>query len=235
MSQPAIDILKKRYERKYAPEALTVNQAKHIIRSSNAFFNPLFYPRYVNNIYLDTVRFNNYYDNVHGRSERKKVRIRWYGDLIQHGVSPVLEIKVKSAYVGDKVQIPLPECNIADILHSNVALQSYFHQAKLPGTIRHLIKTLYPRLLNRYLRTYFIDATGNFRITVDENIQYQGLRENYNNIIRPVSLNNRPIIELKYDEKFDNEASRITENIPFRLTKHSKYVVGIERFFNVVY
>ncbi|MGC9330624.1 MAG: polyphosphate polymerase domain-containing protein [Bacteroidales bacterium] len=235
MSQPAIEILHKRYERKYTPEVLTAPQAKNIIRSSQGFFKPLYHPRYINNIYLDTIRFDHYYDNVTGRSERKKIRIRWYGDLLQHNASPLLEIKIKSAHLGDKIQFVLPHCDIATILHSHSAMQTFLQQAELPETISNMLKTLHPRLLNMYKRTYFIDTTGNFRMTVDEGIRYQGLRDNFNRIIRPISLNKRPVIELKYDEKFDDEASRITENIPFRLTKNSKYVNGIERFFNVVY
>jgi len=39
----------------------------------------------------------------------------------------------------------------------------------------------------------------------------------------------------KYDEIYDNNASCITENIPFRLTKNSKYVNGIEAFYHVIY
>ncbi len=36
------------------------------------------------------------------------------------------------------------------------------------------------------------------------------------------------ILELKYDEEFDNKADRITQYFAFRRTKNSKYVSGIE-------
>jgi len=235
MSQPAIDIIRKRYERKFTPEVLTAIQARRIVLSSAAMFKPLFHPRLINNIYLDTVRFNCYYDNVHGSSQRKKIRIRWYGDLLQNHSKTVLEIKVKSCHLGDKKLYPLPECNISEIIYSHTSLQSFFDSAQLPEAIRQMLKSYHPRLLNRYKREYFIDASGNYRMTIDEDIRFQKLKENSNAIIKPRVIDKRPVVELKYDEIYDNNASCITENIPFRLTKNSKYVNGIEAFYHVIY
>ncbi len=36
------------------------------------------------------------------------------------------------------------------------------------------------------------------------------------------------IMEVKYDEKYENNANYITDNFPFRLTKSSKYVAGLQ-------
>ena len=36
------------------------------------------------------------------------------------------------------------------------------------------------------------------------------------------------VIELKYEEQFDNQTDRITQYFPFRLTKSSKYVTGVD-------
>jgi hypothetical protein len=39
------------------------------------------------------------------------------------------------------------------------------------------------------------------------------------------------ILELKYDHEQDEEAGFITNHLPFRMTKSSKYVMGIESFY----
>ena len=233
MSNDKLQITRQRYERKYLPETLSARDAKFSILSSRVVFKPLFYPRYINNIYLDTIRLDNYYDNVHGRSQRKKIRVRWYGDIIQSNIEPVLEIKIKSGHIGDKKLFKLPACDTRSIIESHQNIEKLFESANLPLEISQLVKNSIPRLLNRYKRTYFLDASGNFRMTVDENIKYQGLKSNFNFIINPVSLSKETVVELKYDSQFDSEAEYITENIPFRLTKNSKYVNGIEHFFNV--
>ncbi|MFO7790819.1 MAG: polyphosphate polymerase domain-containing protein [Bacteroidales bacterium] len=233
MNSTALNIEQRRYERKFVPEISTAAHVKNIVLSLPAFFRPLYHPRYVNNIYFDTVNFDNFYDNVHGRSERKKVRIRWYGDLLGENVKPILEIKIKSAFVGDKKQYPLPECNISDILNSGKKRKALFNDAGLPVDIINLLKKEQPYLLNRYLRNYFIDHTGNFRMTVDQDVRYQPVRKNFNPQANPQLLNNFPVLELKYDEQFDDMARDVTDYIPFRIIKNSKYVNGMEAFYSV--
>ncbi|MDA3910029.1 MAG: polyphosphate polymerase domain-containing protein [Bacteroidales bacterium] len=232
-----LNLIRKRYERKFVPETLSVSQVNQIILSLPSFFRPLYHPRYVNNLYLDSLGFDNYYDNVHGRSERKKVRIRWYGDLLAESVEPVLEIKIKSGFVGDKKQYKLPKTQISEIIHSKTALSNYLKKAEadLPADIINLLKRLRPSLLNRYYRYYFLDASGKYRITVDENVRYQAIHPNINFTINPKQIDNYPVVELKYDEQYDDDAIRITDQIPFRLTKNSKYVIGIEAFYPVRY
>ena len=43
------------------------------------------------------------------------------------------------------------------------------------------------------------------------------------------------ILELKYDQEHDFGASHITSSFPFRITKSSKYVSGVEKTFQVNY
>lgn len=232
-----LNLIRRRYERKFIPEASTVPQVKQIIRSLPALFRPIFHPRYVNNLYLDSIGFDNYYDNVHGRSERKKVRIRWYGDLLQKSVRPVLEIKIKSAHVGDKKQYTLPEVDIEAFLLSPKRHNDYLKNAAkdLPYDIGNLLTRMRPTLLNRYHRYYFLDASGKYRVTIDENIRYQAIHPNINHRINPQPKERFPVVELKYDETYDDDAINITDQIPFRLTKNSKYVNGIEAFYPVIF
>ena len=39
----------------------------------------------------------------------------------------------------------------------------------------------------------------------------------------------KTVIELKYNQQDADGAKAITKNLPFRVTKNSKYVIGVER------
>jgi hypothetical protein len=40
----------------------------------------------------------------------------------------------------------------------------------------------------------------------------------------------KSVIELKYDELWEEEAEYITNEFPFRIDKNSKYIAGISHF-----
>lgn len=69
-----------RYERKFLVEDLMPFQATGLIKLHPRLFYSPYPPRHVNNLYLDTPEMENYYDNVTGAPQRRKVRVRWYGD-----------------------------------------------------------------------------------------------------------------------------------------------------------
>ncbi|PLW98018.1 MAG: hypothetical protein C0591_05370, partial [Marinilabiliales bacterium] len=50
---------------------------------------------------------------------------------------------------------------------------------------------------------------------------------NNNNLLEAYNSDD-VIVELKYERKYDNIAPRVYNKLPFRLTKSSKYVNGIE-------
>ena len=70
-----------RYERKFMVEGLDHHQAIALIKRHPYLFYQPYPPRYINNFYLDTPEMDNYYDNVCGAPDRRKVRLRWYGEL----------------------------------------------------------------------------------------------------------------------------------------------------------
>ncbi len=220
-----------RYERKFRPEILSLQQIHNIVLSSNAFFRRIFHPRYINNIYLDTPELDSFYDNIGGKSDRKKYRIRWYGDAQGEIKGAIFEIKIKFAYRGTKKSFFLPDFTL-DEKFSTKKCQELLRKADIPQEILDEVAGMEMKLLNRYSRTYFRDVTGNFRLTTDSEIQYFKIQDNFNQFV-DFYTDKEVVIEIKYDEEYNESAAGVVNSMPFRLTRNSKYVDGIAKFFEV--
>ena len=104
-----IDELKNfRYEKKFVINEMSLLEIEHLIKFSPQVFSEIFNERRVNNIYLDSLELENYYENIVGNSERIKIRIRWYGKTFGFVFKPVLEIKIKNNDLSTCVFITSP-------------------------------------------------------------------------------------------------------------------------------
>jgi hypothetical protein len=216
-----------RYERKFTvPDKFTLKAVEQIIKRNKTLFREVFHIRQVNNIYFDTIGYNDYFDNVLGVSDRKKIRIRWYGDTFGEIKKPVLEIKIKKGLVGDKWSYKLKSF-VLDNDFNNDKIQNIFKDSNLPLPILESAKMVTPTLLNSYSRKYFLSADNKFRVTLDFKLLYHKIGKRFNNFnFAPVSDENK-IIELKYGLLDDTAANAISTQFPFRLNKNSKYVNGV--------
>ncbi len=222
-----------RYERKYAVDTLNSFQVEQIIRLHNAGFSEIFHQRYINNIYFDTPGFDFYYDNAEGRDNRVKFRIRWYGDLFAKIEKPILEMKIKRGMVGTKRSFLLKTFTFTRDFNLKELLD-IIKDSGLPEDVLLRMKHLKPAILNRYQRKYFRDFSRLFRITIDKDISYFPARDQLNIAKFPKEEEGLVVVELKYDKELNNEATEISNGLPFRLTKNSKYVRGIESFYEVI-
>ena len=69
-----------RYERKFFIPNISKYIVENLILMNPGRFNEVYKQRKVNNIYLDTLNYNYYHENIAGLSNRNKVRMRWYGE-----------------------------------------------------------------------------------------------------------------------------------------------------------
>ncbi len=216
-----------RYERKFTvPTTHSIRTVEQFVKGNSALFREVFYQRQVNNIYFDTEGYNDYFDNVLGVSDRKKIRIRWYDDTLGEILKPVLEIKIKKGLVGDKWSYKLKSF-LLDNSFTNEYIQRIFKESDLPLPILESVKMIKPTLLNSYNRRYFLSADNRFRVTLDFDLLYFKIDRMGNNFnLRPTPDENN-IVELKYGLNDDNKANAITTEFPFRLNKNSKYVNGV--------
>ena len=88
-----------------------------------------------------------------------------------------------------------------------------------------------PTIINRYKRKYFLSANGQFRMTLDNGIQYFRPDLPYPAFLEYGFNDPSLILELKYNEELDDEAEAITNHFPFRVTKRAKYVTGMIKLF----
>jgi len=232
MKENNLIISEYRYERKFFVTELSKYEIENIVKIHSATFTEIYYKRFINNIYFDTFNYNNLRENVEGSTERIKIRIRWYGELFGYVEKPVLEIKIKKGLLGKKISVPLnpfsltKKTNIPDILKSIKDLQEI---------IEIDFESLIPSLLNRYSRSYYQSFDNNFRITIDNDQSFYLIKQNNNSFLNHHNDNRATILELKYNQIFDQEANFITSQFPFRVTKSSKYVNGIQQISQVLF
>lgn len=223
-----------RYERKFVAPRFSRGAAEAVVKQNSAFFSPVYHPRRINNIYFDTPGLDCYFDNLFGHGERWKARIRWYADRFGTVKTPILEFKIKKAFTGTKRSFVLPSFEIDRKNFNGQFFREVLDKANLPEEIQLKMAGLQPVLFNSYLRSYFSSRDRNFRITVDTDLEYYNLRPSWNLFHHVYNEPEKAVIELKYDNEFDGEAQRISNELPFRLDKNSKFVAGMSYFRNEI-
>ena len=216
-----------RYERKFLAEGVSSAEVLARVRCHPGAFREVYPPRVVNNVYLDTPSRRDYHDHIDGAPNRTKTRVRWYGPQFESAERPTLERKLKRGLVSGKASHTLPNLTInGGCLRSFLARN--LEAADLPPELRLALRHMEPALLNRYRRHYFLSRDGDFRLTVDSELQFAGVKADG----RPRAFSGAAsavvIVELKFAPEFAEKASLVTNRLPFRVSRFSKYVAGIE-------
>jgi SPX domain protein involved in polyphosphate accumulation len=223
---PPFNEEKSRFERKFLVTDMHYADVEQQVRIHPAAFSSIFYPRIINNIYLDSNDLDFFHDNVSGKGSRKKARIRWYGEMNGWVEKPVLEFKIREGMLGNKLSFPLKPFMV-DANLTMEKLSAVFHESKLPVWALEVLMQIKPALLNRYRRQYFLSFDGKFRLTMDNQLSYYSIGNNNNTFVEKYESEDI-IVELKYDYNNDDAAPAVTNRLPFRLSKSSKYVNGVE-------
>lgn len=217
-----------RYERKFLVSRIGEKELEHLVRLHPFIFSEIFYKRTVNNIYFDTDDLRNYWDNVCGAQNRVKVRIRWYGDDPFVVEKPTLELKFKNGLAGKKESYTVMPFNLTGANLSAELVKS-FKGSELPENLHLMLDTLEPTLFNSYKRRYFLSSDGDFRITIDSDMRFSKIALSQNLFLNMIVDYYHTVLELKYDSNSDDRAGTVSGYFPFRVTRSSKYVTGLER------
>ena len=215
-----------RYERKFVADGLPLSEVLALVRRHPAAFRETYPARSVNNLYLDSPEFRDYHDHVNGVAHRTKTRLRWYGPWSGCIAAPALENKLKCGLVSGKASHRLPPLTMNGHL-SRPDLEAALDSANLPPLARSALRHLQPALLNRYQRHYFQSANGRFRLTVDSGLQFAPARQAEGTGVSFGPPSATVVVELKYGLPEAEYAAPVTNALPFRLARCSKYVLGV--------
>lgn len=213
-----------RYELKFVANGPGLNEVLALVKRHPSAFREVYPARVVNNIYLDSPGCGDYHDHVNGVGIRSKTRIRWYGEATGVIERPTLERKIKRGAVSGKENHHLPGfCMNGGSVKPLV--ETAIGNAKLPEMLRLALQKREPSLFNRYHRHYFVSGDGQFRLTVDSGLKFAGVNPH----IFSLPANPAVIVELKFGPEFADDAGLVTNAMPFRVARFSKYIAGIER------
>jgi len=228
--KPALGPEDYRFERKFFVSDLTKPEILSLIRLHPIMFSEIYHERFINNIYFDSFDLENYFATVDGLGRRRKCRIRWYGDLLGRIEKPVLELKIKEGFVGRKESHPLEPFSLDESYQFGTTVE-VFKNSALPAKLKLDLLSLQPTLLNRYRRRYFQSANRQYRITVDTDLEFYRLKPHSNTFLDKWIDRENVIVELKYANAKDANADLISRYFPFRVTKSSKYITGVEKVY----
>ncbi|MFH1479060.1 MAG: VTC domain-containing protein [Candidatus Omnitrophota bacterium] len=217
-----------RYERKFFITDLTEFEIISILNLHPANFSRIYYERYINNIYIDSFDMKNYFENISGLENRVKYRVRWYGDLFGEIKKPHLELKIKRGLTCAKRSFLLKGFMLDQDFCKDV-FYDVVRSSDIPETLKLELGCLDFSLLNRYRRKYYISKDNRYRVTLDSDLEFYGIDSFNSNFLNESKDHISNIIEVKYEKENEESIKDITSLFPFRMTKSSKYVMGLER------
>ena len=214
-----------RYERKYVIENVDLPSFIHEILSKS--FLEVFNERRINNLYYDSINLDSIVDNIDGLSERKKYRIRWYGNTFKRSLKQ-FEVKFKSEFLNSKKIFNIGEFQIKDYSNFNISHKNLVRILKNKDLVLYeIMQSKFLKLFNSYNRKYYLSSNKNIRITIDTDLNF------YSPLTKNVFKEKKIIVEIKYNKefKFLNEFKNL------RINKYSKYVKGVvsTTFYNPIY
>ena len=176
--------------------------------------------RRISSVYYDTSDFSDYFDNISGDANRSKTRIRWYnGDTSRL----TLELKIKHNKASRKEALRLENPQGADPRTREGLVDVLSGAAR--ASERLMLQRLQPTLEVEYERQYYtLDA--DLRMTIDLGQKFRRLYPTPMAEMRssPVFA----VVEFKYPAAKSAVMKVLMRNLPERVFRHSKYVIGME-------
>ena len=207
-----------RYEIKMLTEHLMLPQIRSWLQVHPAAFYKPYPDRQVNNVYFDTPHLLSFAENISGVSERRKIRLRWYGEDTTK-IQGILEVKCKRNFHGwkksQKLSNPL---NLKET--SWVDLSALISSDLTEDMKLHWNSFLLPVLLNQYQREYYLSFDGKVRITIDfSQLVYNQSLSAFPNLSFSVPPSDNVVVEVKANITYRERLAEIIADIPLRVGK----------------
>ena len=222
-----------RQERKFTFPKSSIEIVRDKIFNSKLLMSNTYPNRFVNTLYLDSLDFVNYNENLAGLSRRSKPRLRWYSNSqlgqVSRNTKIVFEIKLRSNTLGTKLTqiINLPPNFL--IIDSNNLIDHI--RRELPSEYLPYIDHCTTFSLGvSYEREYFEDYNRDLRITLDTNIVNIKPYESriFNFCESEFYKQEYCILEMKYTENSKVQTQSFNfEGVTITPGRHSKYATGL--------
>ncbi len=155
----------------------------------------------IRSVYFDDLDSGCYWENEDGSDPRAKYRLRIYNC---NGGRISLERKAKVRGMTHKDAAQVSRADAETLLSGRIP----FPQAQHPPMLRRMLtdmtlRTLRPATIVQYVRTPFVSAFGNVRVTLDEQISSSQAVSRFfdpNLPLRQVLANRQGVLEVKWDE-----------------------------------
>jgi hypothetical protein len=216
-----------RYEFKMLAENFMLPDIRGWFRIHPIGFRVPYPKRLISNVYFDTAHLDRYDENLAGVANRRKVRLRWYGDTDREARC-VFEVKCKRGRVGWKLSQAISRPLDLEVMSWPEVVRAV--REELSEELRlYLDSGGLPVLINRYQREYFCSFDGILRVTLDYDQLYFDQRYAAQpNTRRPHPPIEDAVIEFKAPPSEASRLARVIGALPLRVTRCSKYVRGIE-------
>ena len=214
-----------RFEKKFILPGSKIRINELILSLLGNGFKPEHKKRMVNSIYLSDFSYKDFTDHQTGMSERKKDRLRWYGERDSKSLV-VFETKHRISEMGYKAKLYTNlKPNLTDQCSSVWGVTQAFDCWLIRNKIVHRSK-ITPLLLVQYTREYFVNIVDKTRVTIDFPIKYAAVRKMGNLSYVPEK---DCVIEVKYDNSGIEAISRICAINNMQLSKNSKFINGVKK------
>lgn len=177
--------------------------------------------RTVQSLYFDTWDREALYDNLAGVAERRKLRLRWYGEATR-GVHGQLELKRRSGTMGDKLVLPLPAPVDVEGARATSLVDTLRQQCTLPWGER--LHRHEPVMWTRYVRDYLVGPAGEVRVTLDSELcAFEQRLDPILQCRRAVLAHPALIVEIKAAAQHTAALQRLVQTLPLVRSKCSKF------------
>ena len=200
-----------RIEKKFIFPNQASDLVKKILLGNN--FKKLYSDRYITSIYIDNLNFDSAKDNINGVSERKKFRVRWYDDDLN---KIYFEQKNKNNFFVwkniKKLELDINKKNLINKIYELLSNNNKYIDTNY--NYKMVLKI-------NYKRSYFISDQGEFRATIDTEINTSPVLD-FNKVIGLPET----ILEFKFSKNSESYFRDFfsLRGLNIRSKKYSKYI-----------
>ena len=219
VSKPQNQNTSKRLEVKEVFKCKDLKLIDRAIKLSGFSFRKTFPTRRVNSVYFDTIKMDLLTQSLEGNRDRKKIRLRWYGDKKKE-CDATLEIKNKKGVVSwknlyEKQIVVNPTANRWDNLFKYDSDNLH---------LKNIFKSYLPASIVSYKRDYYESMNKKIRITIDKDLRtYQQMSRLKVDFSHYKDRSSLVIMEIKTSYEDEKILKHVLQDFPFSGKRFSKY------------